>query len=194
MRFISVVAAVGAALGATFDFGLAQSQQAASQTASQAASVAPADWVRVTAPEAGFAASFPSQPQVQRSAREQGGEAYKSVRYTASAPNIAMAVEYSVYDDPAIRIDLDRVMNGFADAMNGKVVAKWQTSYARGFGAPLPKLEYTVQTGETICRAGAIADGPAVYQVIGCANKAASMPLDIERMLASFVLTPRAAS
>lgn len=186
MRFISVVAAVGAALGATFDFGLAQSQQAVSAT--------PADWVRVTVPEAGFVASFPSQPQVQRSAREQGGETYKSLRYTASAPDIAMAVEYSVYDDPATRIDLDQVMNGFAQAMNGKVMAKWQTSYARGFGAALPKLEYTVQNGETICRAGAIADGPAVYQIIGCANKAASMPLAIERMLSSFALTPRAAS
>jgi len=186
MRFISVVAAVGTALGATFDFGLAQG--------ADSATAVPPDWVRVSAPEAGFSASFPSQPQIERSAQIHGGESYKSTRYTALAPDTAMAVDYSLYDDPATRIDLQKVMTGFAGAMSGKIVAQWQTSYNRASGAALPMLEYTVQNGETICRAGAIADGPAVYQVIGCANKTAAMPLDIERMLSSFSLMPRAQS
>lgn len=183
MRFISVVAAVGTALGATFDFGLAHSQQSAA--------IPPADWVRVTSPEAGFSASFPAQPVVERHASASGGESYKSIRYTANAPGRVMAVEYSRFDDPSTRINLRQVMENFARAMNGKVVAQWDTSYPRADDAPLPKLEYTVQAGDNICRAGAIADGPAVYQVIGCANKAADMPLDIERMLSSFALMPR---
>ncbi len=187
MKFISVVAAVGTAIGATFDFGLAHGQQINPQSAA----IAPAEWVRVNAPEAGFSASFPTQPTVERATRVEKDEAYKSIRYTATATDIAMAVEYSVYDEPQTRIDLQQVMQGFARAMNGKVVAEWTTNYARSFGEPLPKLEYTVQSGDTICRAGAIADGPAVYQVIGCANKAAAMPLDIERMLSSFTLTQR---
>jgi hypothetical protein len=184
MRFISVVAAVGTAIGATFDFGLAHSADMGAE---------PVNWVAITAPEAGFSASFPAQPQVERTTHNQSGEIYKSTRYTAVATDMAMAVEYSVYNDPATRIDLQKVMTGFAGAMNGKIMAKWDTTYQRSFGGALPMLEYTVQNGDTICRAGAIADGPAVYQVIGCANKAAAMPIDIERMLSSFTLMPRAA-
>lgn len=187
MKFISVVAAVGTAIGATFDFGLAHGQQ----SNRQAAAIAPSEWVRVTVPEAGFSASFPTQPRVERASRAENGQSYKSMRYTSTAADMAMAVEYSVFDEPQTRIDLQQVMRGFAQAMNGKIVAQWSTSYARSFGEPLPKLEYTVQSGDTICRAGAIAEGPAVYQVIGCANKAAAMPLDIEWMLSSFALTQR---
>lgn len=183
MRFISVVAAVGTAIGATFDFGLAHGADVAA---------APANWVKVTAPESGFSASFPAQPQIERSSHMQAGEAYQSTRHTAVAQDMAMAVDYSVYADPATRIDLEKVMTGFAGAMNGKVTARWQRSYQTSFAGALPMLEYTVQNGDTICRAGAIADGPAVYQIIGCANKAAAMPADIERMLSSFTLMPRA--
>lgn len=179
MRFISVIAAVATAIGTTFDFGLAHGAE-------------PANWVKVTSPEAGFSASFPVQPQVERSSHAQAGEIYESTRHTAVANDMAMAVDYSVYSDPAMRIDLEKVMTGFAGAMNGKVTARWERSYQRSFGGALPMLEYTVQSGDTICRAGAIADGPAVYQVIGCANKAAAMPADIERMLSSFTLMPRA--
>lgn len=182
MKFISVVAAVATAIGATFDFGMAHGADVAA---------APPNWVGIAAPEAGFSASFPAQPQVERTTHNQGGETYKSTRYTAVATDMAMAVDYSIYNDPATRIDLQKVMTGFASAMNGKIVAKWDTAYQRSFGGALPMLEYTVQNGDTICRAGAIADGPAVYQVIGCANKAAAMPADIERMLSSFKLTPR---
>jgi hypothetical protein len=183
MRFISVIAAVGTAIGATFDFGLAHGADMGAQ---------PVNWVKVTSPEEGFSASFPAQPQVERSNHTQAGEGYKSIRHTAVAGDMAMAVDYSIYNDPATRIDLEKVMTGFAGAMNGKVTARWERSYQRSFGGALPMLEYTVQNGDTICRAGAIADGPAVYQVIGCANKAAAMPADIERMLSSFTLTPRA--
>jgi hypothetical protein len=178
MRFISVIAAVGTAIGATFDFGLAHGAEP--------------NWVKVTSQEEGFSASFPAQPQVERSSHVQGSETYKSIRHTAVANDMAMAVDYSIYNDPATHIDLEKVMTGFAGAMNGKVTARWERSYQRSFGGALPMLEYTVQNGDTICRAGAIADGPAVYQVIGCANKAAAMPVDIERMLSSFTLTPRA--
>lgn len=181
MRFVNVIAALGAAIGATFDFGLAQGAE-------------PVNWVQVAAPESGFSASFPAQPQMERSSHTQAGEAYQSTRHTAVTEDMAMAVDYSVYNDPTMRIDLQKVMNGFADAMHGKVTAKWERSYQRSFGGALPMLEYTVQNGDTICRAGAIADGPGVYQVIGCANKAAAMPADIERMLSSFKLMPRTRS
>lgn len=50
MRFISVLAAVGAAIGTTFDFGLALG-------------VEPVSWVKVASPDAGFSASFDGQPQ-----------------------------------------------------------------------------------------------------------------------------------
>jgi len=186
MRFVNVIAAVGTAVGATFDFGLAQGAEPANWV--------PENWVKITSPEAGFSASFPAQPQVERSSHGQAGEAYQSTRHTAVAGDMAMAVDYSVYRDPATRIDLQQVMTGFAAAMQGKVTARWERSYQRSFGGALPMLEYTVQNGATICRAGAIADGPAVYQVIGCANKAAEMPTDIERMLSSFTLMPKTAS
>lgn len=49
MRFISVLAAVGTAIGTTFDFGLALGPE-------------PVDWSRGTSPDAGFSASFDGQP------------------------------------------------------------------------------------------------------------------------------------
>jgi hypothetical protein len=179
MRFISVIAAVSAAIGVTFDFGLARSAEPAP------------NWIWVNAPEAGFSASFPGQPKVDRGTHIDGSNSYKYTRYTVVVESTAMAVDYSVYDNPAVRIDLEKVMNGFADATKGKVTAQWQMNFKRNFGEPLPMLEYTVQSGDMMCRAGAIADGPAVYQVIGCANKSTTMPTAIEQMLKSFTLTPR---
>lgn len=182
MRFISVVAAVGAAIGTTFDFGLAHG-------------AAPMDdWVKLSAPSEGFSASFPAQPRVERSTHADKDGSYRTTRHIVVTDGMAMAVDYSRYVDPDTRIDLDQVMDNFAKAMNGKVTAQWDSSIRRSADERLPMLEYTVQSPQMICRAGAIADGAAVYQVIGCANKAAEMPQAIERMLSSFALTPRSQS
>ena len=69
MRFISVLAAVGTAIGATFDFGLALDAE-------------PATWVKITSPEAGFSASFHGQTQ---------GE-WARFSQPATAPHSAIAV------------------------------------------------------------------------------------------------------
>lgn len=69
MRFLSVLAAVGTAMGATFDFGLAHGAE-------------PANWVDVTSAEAGFSASFHAQTQ---------GE-WARFSQPATAPHSAIAV------------------------------------------------------------------------------------------------------
>lgn len=71
MRFIGVVAAVAAAVGTTFDFGLTQDHHAATSP--------PAEWVRVSAAE------------TESSDPAQGGETYRSLPYSANAPELAMA-------------------------------------------------------------------------------------------------------
>lgn len=68
MRFISVLAAVGTAIGTTFDFGLPLGTE-------------PANWVKISSSESGFSASVGGQPQ------------YEWARFSqpATAPDSAIA-------------------------------------------------------------------------------------------------------
>lgn len=72
MRFINVLAAVGTAIGTTFDFGLALGPE-------------PVNWAKVSSSDAGFSASFDGQPQ--------GAWASFSLPATASHSAVGLAVD-----------------------------------------------------------------------------------------------------
>jgi len=85
MRFISVIAALAAALGTTFDFGLSQDRQTALAPA--------ADWLRPASFDAAFGARLPARPAIERGAAGQAADAYDASRYGSGAPELAMAIE-----------------------------------------------------------------------------------------------------